>query len=276
MSRKHKHDQPKTPSIRTLVDIVIPTAGRFDLLTRCLEAIPAAAKDITYTTIIVDNASPKEEADKFYVHFPPPVKVIRNKQNFGYPKGCNQGANRGYSPLIFVLTDDVILDPLAITNAVRAIDDPSVGIVGLKLVFPKDTSAEEDEPRKIQHIGLMSNIRGEIVHAFIGWNENHPKINAMHEVLAVTGAAFITRRSLWNKIGGFNEIYGTGYFEDVDYCMSLRELGYNIIVEPNAVGTHFVGSTFKHLNQGSMLGVNRLKFLQRWTGKLVWTEWMHW
>ena len=149
----------------------------------------------------------------------------------------------------------------------------------MRLMFPEYAGGLNQNIRpanSIQHVGLETDIHGNFVHSFIGWRPDHPKVLAQREVYAVTGAALMTRRNLWNKIGGFNEIYGQGTFEDVEYCMMARELGYNIIVAPDAKGIHYTGATAERNQTGFPLDNNRMIFLQRWAQKLKWSSWEHW
>ena len=274
MSRKRtkRRKEPKT-----LLDIVIPVMGRFDLLTQCIDAIPDAVKDIPYKIYIWDNDSPdKEEADEFYKNKIDKALVIRNPRNIGFSRACNKAVSRGRSPLIFLLNSDVILDPESVDLLVRAMDDPKVGVVGMKLVFPSEPAGLNPNIRpadKLQHIGLSANIRGEIVHSFVGWNPDHERVNAQSEVFAVTGAAFMTRRNFWIKVKGFDEIYGMGTFEDVDLCMKARDLGYNILVEPKARGIHYTGATAEGHGIMYPLGYNHMQFMTKWGNKIEWFDW---
>ena len=271
--RKRKQITPKK-----LLDIVIPVMGQFDLLGRCLDSIPDAVGNFDYNVICVDNASPKEEADEFYLQYEGKIFTIRNKENLGFPKACNKGAGRKSSPLIFFLNSDVILEPKAIDLLVRAMDEPTIGIVGMKLMFPEYAEGLNHQIRpagKIQHIGMETDIHGMFIHSYIGWNPEHPKVLAQREVYAVTGAALMTRRNIWNKIKGFDEIYSPGTWEDIEYCMRVRELGYNIIVVPEAKGVHFTGATAERNQRGFPLEQNKMTFLQRWANKLQWTSWRH-
>lgn len=274
---------------RTLLDIVIPVYGRFDLLDKCLGAIPEAVGDLSYNVIIVDNNSPDDgnEATLFYSGKLwnrktelQNVVVIRNKENFGFPRACNIGSQRKNSPLLFFLNSDVILQKDALVNAIKAIDDPKIGVVGMKLIFPSEDLGTLDAnvrpAGKVQHVGLCTNIRGNFYHIFIGWNPNHPKVLAVKEAYAVTGAALLTRRSIWNKIGGFNEIYGGGTYEDVDFCLSARDIGYNVIVEQSAVGIHYTNGTAEFYKIGYPMMQNQLIFMGRWSNKLNYTEYLHW
>jgi len=285
MSKRHRNIQHKpAPKPTTLVDIITPVYGRFDLLANCLDALPEATGDLPYNVILVDNASPeKEVADNFYRDISvnvPNLSVIRNKENWGFPVACNLGAKRKFSPLLFFLNSDVILKKDAIVNMVKAIDDPKIGVVGAKLLFPDSIADLKQDSNirpagKIQHVGLCTNIRGEFYHLFIGWSPDHPKVMKVWEVYAVTGAALMTRRGIWNKIGGFNPIYGMGTYEDVDYCISVRQLGYNIIVEQSAVGVHYTGATAEHYQIPYPLDQNRLTFMSRWARNINWTELNH-
>ena len=260
----------------SLVDVIIPVHQRFDLLAKCLNALPEAFGDISYRVIIIDNGSPKEQADNFYSDLPSNIKVIRNNENLGFPRACNKAFERGYSPLVFFLNDDVILHAGCMEKLVTALNDPKVGIVGMKLIFPDETDLPHDVNQrpagKVQHVGLSTSIRAEIFHQFIGWSVDHPKVNAMRNVYGVTGAAMLTRHTLFSKAGKFYEGYGQGCYEDIDFCMSVRQLGYNILVVPEATGIHYTGATATTYNIAFPLNENRMIFMQRWQKFLDWSE----
>ena len=133
MSRRRKKKE------KPLVSVIIPVHRRFDLLTQCLDALPDAFGGIAHEVIIVDNASPKDEADPFYREHK--YRIIRNKENAGFPKACNRGANMSNAPLLFFLNSDVIMDKGSGDLLVRAMDDPRVGIAGMKLLFPAEDSS---------------------------------------------------------------------------------------------------------------------------------------
>lgn len=282
MAKRNRNNRSRsTPTVahhNTLLDIIILVMGRFDLVKQCLDAIPLAAGNVTHRIIILDNASPKEEADVFYKQYPN-VKVIRSKANLGFPRGCNEAVKFGSSPLLFFLNDDVILKPESIKLMVKELDDPQIGVVGMKLIFPEFTDLPQNEMTrpagKVQHIGLSSNIHGDFIHQYIGWSPDHPKVNAMRDVYAVTGAALMTRRELFRRAKGFYEDYGLGTWEDVDYCLTIRAMGYNVIVVPQAEGIHHTGATATTYNLRYPLSENKFVFLRRWSDKLDWSEWQH-
>lgn len=282
MSKKHKSVQPNynsNRSISTLIDIVIPVYNRFDILELCLASIPKAFKDLQYNIVIVDNKSDPQEASVFYAKHSSEITLVRNPSNLGFPKACNIGSRRKASPLIFFLNSDVILDEGSGNILVTEMDDPTIGVVGMLLRFPEadlmGLRPDIRPPGKVQHVGLATNIRGEIIHPLISWGVTNPRVLRQREVLGVTGAAMMVRRSGFVKAKGFNEEYGLGTYEDIDLCLVMRDLGYNIIVNTGATATHFVGATVEKYKVGYPMNINRLIFGQRWSNRLPYTEWRH-
>lgn len=281
MSRKHI----SKPSF--LISIIIPSYQRFDLLQKCLNAIPAAFEDISYEVIIIDNASPQEEKGKFLAHavFPPNTHLVHLSQNVGFPKACNRGASMAKGALLFFLNNDVILSPGSGVKMIQDLDDPEVGVVGMKLVFPDEEelqkaqlkhSAVQRSPGRIQHVGLFTNLRGQVIHMYLGWSADNPRVNAIREVFAVTGAALMTRRMLFREVNGFDNAFGMGTYEDVDFCFKVREKGLKVLVEIQAVGKHYAGATAEQYNLAFPLNQNKVIYEQKWYNKLVWDEWTAW
>lgn len=262
-------------SMNTLVDLIVPFWNSYDYIYGCLDKVEAAMGDIPYRIIVSDDGNELGEKRTDLVEYVHEMggKVARNPKNSGYPVAVNFGAMRGRSPLIFVLTADVECEEGAGEAIVKAMDDPKIGLVGMKLLFPKDSTDPGRPAGKVQHVGIHTDIRGNMVHTYVGWNNDNPKVDQVRDVFAVTGAAFMTRRKLWDRVGGLDEIYGLGTFEDVAYAMKVRELGYNIIVETDAVAHHHVGGSVEESKRGFPLKQNRMKFMQIWGEKLMYTEW---
>jgi GT2 family glycosyltransferase len=180
----------------------------------------------------------------------------------------------GRSPLIMFLGDDVELKPGAIETVVRRLDDVSIGVVGAKLMFPKNSLHPNRPAGKVQHVGLTLNVRGEITHPLIGWNPDHPKTSISRDVWAVTGACFTIRRSLFNRFGGFDPVFGLGTCEDVDLCMKVRQAGFRVFLDAEAQGYHYVGASAEKLQVAFPVQQNQQIFMNRWarSGLVYWTE----
>ena len=154
-----------------------------------------------------------------------------------------------------------------------------VGVAGMLLQFPEYAEGLNPSIRpanKVQHVGMETDIHGKWKHVLVGWSIDNPKVLERRQCYAVTGAAFLTRRTIWNKLGGMFEGYGLGTYEDADFCMGARSLGYNIIVETRAIATHFTGATAESLRISYPMDYNRFVFLQRWANDLQWSEYQAW
>ncbi len=283
----------RDPRPKALLDIVMPIFGEFSLAIKALEKVPKAVSPLKgheYRIIVLDNGTPPWISNEGDQRIEPsemavPVKEMlrrqdayfRVDQNMGYPGGINYLVNKGRSPLILVLTTDVFMEPGSIHAMVRALDDPNVGVVGCKLIFPLDMESPHGPGGKIQHAGLAFDIRGKPWHIFIGWSPDHPKVNIKREMAAVTGACFMTRRNLWKEIGGFDQRYGLGTFEDMDYCFAIRSIGKRVIYEPAAVGYHLVsGARLQGANEkGFNIPMNETIFRGKWAHALAWDEWRY-
>ena len=283
--------QQKRTTPKALLDIVMLVFGEWTLLEQAIKTVEAACLGITegYRIIVLDNGtpawrnndgkmlSPKEQALRVRELLRPQDGFYRLEENQGYPSGYNYGISKGRSPLILIWTADVTMVPGSILEMVKMMDDPKVGVVGPKLLFPSDSSPH-GPPGTVQHAGIAFNIEGNPFHPLLGWKADHPKVNVSKEVQAVTGAIFLTRRSLWNEIGGFWTGYGRGTFEDMEYCFKARSMGKKVIYLPAAWGTHHVGGSLVQgaERRGFALPINASLFRGRWGESLAWDEWRFW
>ncbi len=297
--RSRSISNPKEKSLSYDLDIVIPVYGNLPLLKKTVDALPNACGNVKYKLTIVDNNSPlvvqsqkefltMEAFHNLYAEIKTKCDYfIQNKENLGFPLACNAGFRRGRANYVFFLNSDCIMNPGSIELLInRMKEDNSLGIVAPMLLFPTDEEYMQNgfddfdfvrirPAGKIQHVGLETNINGMFYHLFVGWDKDNPKVKNVKSPYAVTGAALMTRRNIYQKLGGFWEGYGQGTFEDVDYCLSVRSLGYNIGMELDAIGTHYVGATSAKYNLPMPLEKNKTIFFQRWGDKLEYTEWRY-
>jgi GT2 family glycosyltransferase len=277
--KRQRSRSSNTKKPKALVDIIVPFYGEIELAKEAIASVPDACGDIAYNLIVVDNGSPENLGRELFEHLDQEGVEFRKiwlKQNQGYPGAVNAGVHAGSAPLVFILTSDVIMDPGSIAVAVREMDNPEVGVVGCKLLFPEETP--HGEAGKIQHAGLAMNLNGQIFHIFIGWSADHPKVNIKRDMIAMTGAAFMTRRTLFLKVGGMATEYGLGTYEDVEYCMLVKAAKKKIRYVPEVSGTHHVGGSiaFGANPSGFALGQNQSLFEARMSWAFEWDEWRYW
>lgn len=261
---------------KPLLDIAIITAGRSDLFEKCVDAILPQMKD-NYRIHVINNGSPSEHYEEVYKKLPEGSVIKRSNQNYGFGGGANLVIKSGNAPLVLFISDDIFIQDGTIDKLIRVMDDPTIGISGYKFLFPEDSTDPNRPAGKVQHIGLGLSIKGEVVHPCMGWSSDNPKCNISRDVVAVTGASFIVRRSVFNKTGGFDPIYGKGYYEDVDLCMTIRSLGFRVYIDTMSLAYHGVGQTFGQTDPTTIpIQRNKQLFQNKWMQRLEWSDWLFW
>lgn len=272
-----------------IFSVVVSCAGRFDLLEKCLDALYAdATQPITLT--VVDDATDKHEKihykhlfehqkDKDVHNNVLSFYTVRNEVQAGFGASYNRGAKGAKSPYLTILNDDVVINPGYFDGVLKVMQDETIWVVGARLLFPETSTSRNKPAGKIQHIGVALDIRGNVVHPLIGWSADNPKTMISREAFAVTGALFTTRTKVFHSLGGFDPIYGLGYFEDVDYNLKVRKIGGRIWFESSIGGTHYANSTTeKNPNAfGGQFQQNAMTFRARWasSGLLVFDLWSY-
>ena len=259
-----------------MIDICIPVYGMFELLEKCLNSLPAAFGEVPYRVYIYDNATPvpMEEKQAFYSRFP--VKVTYSKRNLGYPLACNLASKKGNNKYVFLLNSDIEMFPGSgerMVNYLRT--DETLGLLGMKLYFPEQVDYEHQQARpagKVQHYGISFNIHARPYHPFAGWSKDNPKVSKPIEPPAVTGAALMIRRSLWQRIGGYNNDYGQGTYEDLELSMEVKKLAKRVAIFPDCEAYHYTNATALHYQIGFPLENNHQIFYNKWAKNIEWSD----
>jgi GT2 family glycosyltransferase len=245
------------------VDVVIPVYGRPDLLEKCLIALKAQTFT-NYAVTVVDDATPGDDGTIAHICQHHQARLLVNNVNSGFPKTVNRGVRKCDAPYLLILNSDVELRPDALGILVGELNaDPEVDIVAPMLLFANDSPS--GPAGRIQHVGMAFNVTATPVHVFLAWSIDNPRAVARRDDWpAVSGACFLTRRVTWRKVGGFQECYGRGTYEDVEYCVTVRKvLGHKIVVNPAAIGTHVVGASATQEGGGFDIRGNHQVFITR-------------
>ena len=208
------------------VGIVIPTRDRIDLLQRCVESIEELTTYGNYEIIVVDNDSTDRETLEFLATLKGRVLPYRGAFNFAHM--MNVAAREARTDMLLFLNNDTeVITPGWIEALLEFAQQPRIGAVGARLLYPSG------DP---QHEGIIMGIcrgtAGNIDHGDY-FSLGQSVLNAT----AVTAACMMTRSSVFAEMGGFDEGL-TVAFNDVDYCLRLREAGYRIVYTPYAQLVH--------------------------------------
>ena len=198
-----------------------------------------------------------------------------NSEEHGFAATCNLGASYGQASEILFLNSDILIeDPNWLIILESELTHPEVGVVGPKLLYFLSTEKEHwniRPPGKIQHAGVAFDFLNRPYHMFQGWHPEHPKVNRRMKVNAVTGACLLTKRELFEKLGGFSTAYTIGNFEDIEYCLRVRASGHSIIYTPDTFLYHYAGGS-SNIETASF---NEILFHQRCKEMLVYDEYRY-
>ncbi|HEX9656975.1 MAG TPA: glycosyltransferase family 2 protein [Bacteroidota bacterium] len=180
--------------------------------------------------IIVDNASTDGSADACRMAFPQ-IHLIEAKKNGGYGYGNNLGARMAKGDIVLFLNNDVechedILSPLATHFKINN----HCAIAGLKLQN-KD--------------GSIQSSTGRFPSVWNEWLMKRERISELAQVRNVdwvTGAALAIRKEVFDAVGGFDESYFM-YFDDIDLCRRVNNLGWTTHALPSPTIVHFGGGS---------------------------------
>ena len=239
------------------VSIIIPTKDKKELLQRCIQSIEGNTTYKNWEIIIIDNNSRDEKTIHYFESLP--YEILQYDEPFNFSKINNLAVSKAKGDYLLFLNDDTAaLEPNWLTEMVSLCQQKNVGVVGPKLVHYDQT---------IQHAGAVFLKSGSGFHPFQRFLETDSGyfnfINVIRDFSAVTGACLLVKKSVFTKIGGFDDNFDL-YYGDSDLCFKIRELGLKIIYNPNAILRHD-GST--KIRQAVRLFVpveNHHDFINKW------------
>lgn len=219
------------------VSIIIPVRDRVDLLARCINSLTSRTSYEPFEIVVVDNDSTSDEARDYFSDFK--HRLLRFSGPFNFSAINNFAVEQTDSPwLLFLNNDTEIIETGWLTAMAEHVQRPEVGAVGARLLFSDDT---------VQHAGIVLGVGGIAEHAFRGFPAEAPgvcrQLQVMRNYSAVTGACLMTRREVFQEVGGFDEEQLPVTFNDVDLCLKMRRAGYLIVYTPFAKLYHHENST---------------------------------
>lgn len=224
--------QYNIPDSIPLVSLIIPTRNGLNFLKKCINSIIEKTSYKNYEIILVDNGSDDISTLKYisWLQKNYDIQVIRDGRPFNYSALNNAAVKLAKGELVALINNDIeVITPDWLSEMVSHAVRPEVGAVGAKLLYSDDT---------IQHAGVILGIHGiaEHVHRFLPRASDGycGRANLIQSFSAVTAACLVVRKSLYEAVGGLNEVELKVACNDVDFCLRLREAGYRNIWTPYA------------------------------------------
>jgi GT2 family glycosyltransferase len=241
------------------VSFIVPLYNCLPLTQAMLASFRATVPpELTHELIFVDDGS-TDGTRAWLRDRTAPTRVILNERNLGFAGACNRAAAAARGEFLFFLNNDLVLlkgwlEPmLALLERV-----PSIGLVGN--VQLNATTGELD------HTGIYFTHQGKPAHRTdLSWSTRSLGWPVARQVDALTGACFGIRRSLWKKLGGFDDVFVNGG-EDVDLALRATAAGFRHFVSLRSVVRHHVSASAGRNLRNEQ---NTRRLLQRWEELIV-------
>lgn len=227
------------PDPAPTVSVIVPTKDRFLLIAPCFESLVASRSRYpgTVEIVIVDHESTCQET----VAFLNAARAVQDVAVLGYAGAFNWAAINNFAVrhargevLVFLNNDMTVISPDWCRELVSCALLPEVGAVGARLLYEDGT---------YQHAGVVLGVDGGAIHEHAGEAPTAGgylgRTEIRHATSAVTGACLATRRPVFEAVGGFDAMNLKVTFNDVDYCLKLRERGLEVVYTPFASFYHF-------------------------------------
>ena len=225
----------KVPSPAPRVSLVIPTRDGRALLETCVESLLRVTAYRNFEILVVDNQSSDPAALEYLGKLEQRgvARVLRYPHPFNFPAINNFAVAQASGEVVGLLNNDLeFVEPGWLTEMVSHALRPDVGCVGAKLLYPD---------RTVQHAGVVLGIGGVADHLHKNLPQDAPgycgRARVVQDFSAVTAACLLVRRQTWNEVGGFDEKYAVA-FNDVDFCLRVRERGLRNVWTPFATVIH--------------------------------------
>src|SRR5688572_14008934 len=216
------------------VSIIIPVLNRLAFTRQCLDRILRHTLGrVPYEVIVVDNGSTDGTQEYFSTQPFPGLALIyhRSETNLGFARANNVGATLARRASLLFLNNDTLVQPGWLEEMVAAAEaDRSVGVVGIKQLFPYSNT--------IHHTGIIFTASKGPQHIYPFADASLPHVNRQREYQAVNGACLLISKALFDACGGFDETYVNG-FEDLDLCMAVRKRGHKVVCCTKAFIYHY-------------------------------------
>jgi len=231
----------------------------------CIHSILKINPIIPYEIILADDMSTDQnkQIEKIIKN----IIIIHNDKIYNFLISCNKASKFAKGKYLLFLNNDTKVYTEWLSSLVKIIEsDEKIGMVGSKFIYPNGILKEAG--------GIVWN-NGDTI-SFGNLNKSDmPEYNYVKEVDFISGGSFIIRKTVWNKIGGFDEKFNPSYFENIDLAFELRKIGYKVIYQPKSIVIHYGEISIRKdiksgINEYKL--INKEKFIDKWKNELKYQE----
>lgn len=263
-----KHQEVFQSNTKKLTSIIILAKDQFEYTKECIDSIYQFTPE-PFELVLIDNGS-RDNIPNYFAELKRTknnVKVVKNIENVGFPKGVNQGLREAVGDYVLIGNNDTIVTPGWLKRMQEVIEsNPKIGLVG-----PMSNN--------ISGLQLIENLEYSTLQEMLQIAENLKRNYAGQTIEFPRLAFFCTliKREVIDKIGGLDEIFSPGNYEDDDFCMRSQIAGYKALILKDVFIHHYRSRSF--VDDGNdayreRLQKNRSIFAKKWGGtpEEIWLE----
>lgn len=231
------------------LSIIIVNYNTKELLKQTIQSVIDTTKNIQYEIIVSDNNSTDKSIEMIEKYFPE-VKLIKNKDNLGFPKGNNVAIKQALGRYILLLNSDTVVIDNCLEKCIKYMDlHNNIGVLGCKVALKDgqlDHACKRGFPTPEASLFYMLKLHklfpdnkkfGQYTLSYLHEDE-------INEVDSLTGAFMMLKREVIDKIGLLDENFFM-YGEDIDWCYRIKEAGWKVMYYPEAKIIHYKGASSK-------------------------------
>lgn len=215
-----------------LISVLIPNKDHVEDLDRCLTSLYKNAGYDNFEVIVIENNSTDPATFDYYKKLPQRyenARVVMYKGGFNFSRINNFGRKYATGKYLLLLNNDIeVINGDWLTQMVGECCQPGVGICGAMLYYPDDT---------IQHAGIITGLGGYAGHSHKyhkrGGSGYMFRLATVQDFSAVTAACLLVRTAVYDSVHGLDEEFTVAY-NDVDFCLRVRDAGWRIVWTPYA------------------------------------------
>ncbi|MBX3436539.1 MAG: glycosyltransferase [Planctomycetaceae bacterium] len=247
---------PTTPGADGLTSIVLVTWNQQPYTQMCLDSLRLRT-DEPYELIVVDNGSTDGTVE--WLRAQPDIRLIENTENRGFPAAVNQGLRIARGEHLLLLNNDTILTTGWLRRMLDVLhSDRTVGLVGPTSNY---VGSDQEIPVDYTRLANLDGFAWARHRRLVEWGEP-----LVQETDRLIGFCLLFKREVLDAVGGLDERFGIGCFEDDDFCRRARLSGYRAMIARAAFIHHFGSVTFQAsgANLGALLRKNQRVYEQKW------------
>ena len=242
------------------VSIIIPFRDEIELTLEALASVVVTTAGLPVEVILIDDASIGDHTKLFEQCRG--IRYARNEANLGFGGAANRGAAMSDAEFLVFLNNDVICKPFWLEELLYPLrQDAKVGVVGSMVLRPDGY---------VEQAGAHIRPDGVPEHRGSGWTADDPALLFRCDVDYVSGCCMATRRRLFEDVGSFDPLFAPAYYEDTDYCTTVRDRGFQVQCAPQSVVVH-LGSQSYNKDRSSLretlMARNSVRFREKWKHK---------